>query len=80
MTYKNRNLVRKPVGMLRINEEEAPDFEFVVDYFGGVQAAEAYRMAIREFARQKRHELNSLAPERVHQSVDRNAFGGLLAA
>lgn len=78
--YPNRKLVRKPIGMLRANEEEQPDFDFVVDYFGGEEPAVAYRRAIQEFVRMKRHESNSLAPSRISQPVDRNAFGGLLAA
>ncbi len=76
MTYRNRKLVRKPVAMLRANDEELLDFDFVVDYFGGEEPSVAYRLAVQEFARMKRHEANSLAPSRV----DRNAFGGLLAA
>lgn len=80
MTLRNRKLVRKPIGMLRVNEEEQPDFDFAVEYFNGEEAAVAYRLAIREWAQMKRHERNSLSPSRIHQSVDRNAFGGLLAA
>lgn len=76
MTYRNRNLLRKPVAMLRANEEELPDLEFLVDYYGGGEPAAIYREALRELAQMKRHERNSLSPSRV----DRNAFGGLLAA
>jgi hypothetical protein len=76
MTYRNRKLIRKPVALLRANEEEMPDFDFVVEYFGGDEPSAAYRKAVQEFAKWKRHEANSLAPRRV----DRNAFGAYLAA
>ncbi len=76
MTLRNRKLVRKPVAMLRANDEELPDLEFLVDYYGGGEPAAVYREALRELAQMKRHERNSLSAARV----DRNAFGGLLAA
>lgn len=76
MTYRNRSLIRKPHALLRINEEEAPDFEFLVEYYGGGSPAEIYREALRELAKLKRHERNSLAPNRL----DRTVFGSLHAA
>lgn len=39
MTYKNRELVRKPAGMLRVNSIEQEDLDFLVDYYGGGQQA-----------------------------------------
>lgn len=80
MTYRNRSLVRRPVAMLRANEEEMPDLEFLVEYYGGGEPAAVFREALREIAQIKRHERNSLAAHRLSKNVDRNAFGGLLAA
>jgi hypothetical protein len=76
MTLRNRSLLRKPVAMIRANDEELPDLEFLVEYYGGGEPADVYREALREFAQMKRHERNSLSPARV----DRNAFGALMAA
>lgn len=76
MTLRNRKLVRKPIGMLRVHEEEKQDFDWVVDYFDGEEPAVAYRKAIQEFVRMKRHERNSLSPARL----DRNHFGHMAAA
>ena len=76
MTYRNRKLVRKPVALIRANEEEIGDLEFLVDYYGGGEPAAVFREALRDLAQMKRHERNSLSPARV----DRNAFGALMAA
>lgn len=78
--YVNRKLVRKPVGMLRASEDERAELDFLVEYYGGGEPAAVFRDVLLEFAQMKRHERNSLSPSRINQSVDRNAFGGLLAA
>lgn len=77
---KNRKLVRKPAALIRANEAEKAELEFLVEYYGGGEPAAVYRDVLLEFAQMKRHERNSLSPSRISQSVDRNAFGGLLAA
>jgi hypothetical protein len=76
MTYRNRSLARKPVAMLRANEEEKGDLDFIVDYFNGEEPAVAYRLALQEFARMKKHERNSLSPARL----DMGSWGHLMAA
>lgn len=76
MALRNKALLRKPHAMLRINAEEEADFEFLVDYYGGGEPAAIYREALKELARAKRHERNSLAPSRL----DRTGFGHLFAA
>lgn len=80
MTYKNRELVRKPAGMLRVNSIEQEDLDFLVDYYGGGQPAEVWRRVLIEVAREKRHEANSLSPQRMSQSLDKGPFGLMRAA
>lgn len=76
MSYRNRSLIRKPHALIRISDEEKADFEFLVEHYGGGAPAEIYREALKELARAKRHERNSLAPSRL----DRNVFGHLASA
>lgn len=76
MTYRNRALVRKPVAMLRANPVEQDDLDFLVDWYGGGEPAAIYREALVQLAKAKRHEMNSLAPQRLDKSV----FGSLQAA
>ncbi|GAB2471908.1 hypothetical protein GCM10027082_24280 [Comamonas humi] len=76
MTYRNRALVRKPSCMLRANETEQADLDFLVDEYGGGEPSAVLREILLEVARQKRHERNSLS----HRRLDRNAFGSLMAA
>ena len=77
MAYDNRDLIRKPHAMLRINRPEEEDFEWLVDNWGnGGAPAEVYREFILECIRAKRHERNSLAAQRL----DKNAFGGWATA
>lgn len=76
MALRNRNLVRKPHAMLRINAEEEADFEFLVEYYGGGEPAAVYREALKELAKAKRHERNSVSAHRL----DKNSFGRLLPA
>jgi hypothetical protein len=75
MTYKYRELVRKPAGMLRVNSIEQEDLDFLVDFYGGGQPAEVWRRVLIEVAREKRHEVNSLSPKRVTPTVDKSPFG-----
>lgn len=80
MTYKNRALVRKPAGMLRVNSVEQEELDFLVDFYGGGQPAEVYRMVLLEIAREKRHAANSLAAGRISPTLDSSVFGRLRAA
>lgn len=80
MTYRKRELVRKPVALIRAHGSEIDDMDFLVDYYGGVSRAEAYRLGLLELAHAKRHEANSLSARRVGQAVDKNAFSGLMTA
>ena len=80
MTYRNRELIREPLALIRGSREERDALDELIDEYGGVSRAEAYRLALLEIAMQKRHERNSLAPRRIAQTIDKNAFGGLLAA
>lgn len=52
MTYQNRELIRKPVAMIRGHEAEMDEMDFLVEYYGGVSRAEAYRLALLEMARE----------------------------
>ena len=80
MTYRNRELIREPLAMIRGNREEEDMLDVLVEEYGGVSRSEAYRLALLDMAMQKRHERNSLAPRRINQTVDKYVFGGLLAA
>lgn len=76
MTYKNRELIRKPHALLRLNEQEAQEFEWLVEAEGGGAPAEVYRNVLLEAIRARRHAANPIAANRV----DRNAFHGFAAA
>lgn len=76
MTYRNRDLLRKPVALLRANPDEVADLDYLVDVYGGGSPSEIFRKVLLEQARLKRHERNSLAPNRL----DRTAFGSLQPA
>lgn len=77
MAYENRKLIRKPSAMLRTHDEEQAELDWLVETWGnGGAPAEVYREFLLECIRMRRHESNSLAPCRL----DKNAFGGLLAA
>ncbi|EFI58729.1 MULTISPECIES: hypothetical protein [Comamonas] len=80
MTYRKRELVRRPSAMVRTNEKEESELDILVEFYGGVSKSEAFRLALLEIAREKRHESNSLAPRRLAQPVDGNAFSCLRAA
>jgi predicted nucleotidyltransferase len=80
MTYRKREILRRPSAMVRTNEKEESELDILIDYYGGVSKSEAFRLALLEIAREKRHEANSLAPRRLQQTVDENAFSCLRAA
>jgi hypothetical protein len=77
MTVRNRNLIRKPWVLLRVHEEERADIERLIDecYSGGEPGA-VVRQALLDMAKAKRMERNSLAPNRLDNSV----FSSLRAA
>lgn len=76
MTYRNRSLVRKPLALLRADEAEQADLDWLVDYLGGGERSAVLREQLVKLARAKRHEMNSLAPARLDKSV----FGSMHAA
>lgn len=80
MTYRKREILRRPSAMVRTNEKEESELDILIDYYGGVSKSEAFRLALLEIAREKRHAANSLAPNRLPQTVDGNAFSCLRAA
>ena len=80
MAYRNRNRLRAPLALVRGDIEEQEAMDELIDAYGGVSRGEAYRLALLEMVRIKRHARNSLAADRITQTVDRNAFGGLIAA
>lgn len=76
MSYSNRRLIRKPHALLRLNEEEMQEFEWLVQEEGGGAPAEIYRNALLELIRERRHAANPMSAKRV----DSNAFTRLAAA
>lgn len=76
MTYRNRNLVRKPLAMLRVNPIEAEKLEFLVEVYGGGEPSAVFRDLLLKLADAKSHERNSLSPSRL----DKSSFGSLSAA
>lgn len=80
MTYRKRELVRRPSAMVRTNDREESELDILVECYGGVSKSEAFRLALLEIAREKRHAANSLTPRRLPQTVDNNAFSCLRAA
>lgn len=76
MSYSNRRLIRKPHALLRLNEEEMQEFEWLVQNEGGGAPAEIYRSVLLEAIRARRHAANPMSASRV----DRNAFTGFAAA
>jgi len=75
MTLRNRSLIRKPVALLRANPVEEADLDFLVDHFGGEPSA-VFRQVLLDKAKAMRHEMNSLAPNRL----DKSAFGSMRPA
>ena len=69
MTYRNRDLVRKPHAMLRINAQEQEAFDWLVAHEGGGSPAEIYRRVLLEAIRAKRHAMNPIAPNRLDTSA-----------
>ncbi|CAN7593958.1 hypothetical protein LJR039_004337 [Pseudorhodoferax sp. LjRoot39] len=80
MSYRNRALVREPLALIRGSSDEQEEMDFLIEEYGGVSRAEAYRLALLDMARMKRHARNSLSPSRIGQSLDKSSFGGLVAA
>ena len=80
MTYRNRELVRTPSAMVRTNETEESELDILVEYYGGVSKSEAFRLALLEMAREKRHEANSLSAPRMLPALDNSVFNRLRSA
>lgn len=76
MSYSNRRLIRKPHALLRLNEQEMQEFEWLVENEGGGAPAEIYRNVLLEAIRTRRHAANPMSSSRV----DTNAFRRLAAA
>lgn len=77
MTYRNRNLVRKPFAMLRANPTESDKLAFLVEVYGdGGEPSVVLRDVLVRLAEEEMHKRNSLSPSRL----DRSVFGSLAAA
>ncbi|KQP36115.1 hypothetical protein [Pseudorhodoferax sp. Leaf274] len=72
--------LRKPIAMLRGNEDEEAELDQLVELYGGGERAAVLREVLLSVAREKRHEANSLSHRRMGSKLDKSAFGRLLAA
>lgn len=80
MTYRNRELIRRPIAMIRGNEQEEAALDSLVELYGGGERAAVFREVLLEIAMTKSHAANSLSARRMSANVDRNAFGAFAAA
>lgn len=83
MTYRNRDLIRKPICLLRGSKEEQEKLTRLAERMsnGGAVAPTLLEILLKaadelEMADERMHSANA-----THRSrVDRNVFGGLIAA
>lgn len=83
MTYKNRELIREPICMLRGSKEEREKLMRLAERLsdGGAVAPTLLDALLRLADEQEMVEWRSHVPNRSHRGgLDRNAFGALLAA